>query len=117
LLTLSIANFVPKFHHAVALRAGRPISSETKLTTIVVKDLLVLSGYKAKLNLRQSSDQDRLDPEPGRTPAPRMGPVRFRGIQSIGDSADSSTKIFCTVFHLRNLWKQNVREEFVPARP
>ena len=35
-----------------------------------------------------------LDPEPGRTPAPRMGPVRFRGIHTIRNFANLSTKIF-----------------------
>ena len=29
--------------------------------------------YTAKPDLRHLSDQDRLDPEPGRTPTPRMG--------------------------------------------
>jgi hypothetical protein len=33
--------------------------------------------YTAKPDLRHLSDQDRLDPEPGRTPAPRMGLVRL----------------------------------------
>ena len=33
--------------------------------------------YKAKPDLRHLSDQSRLDPEPGRTPAPRMGLVRL----------------------------------------
>jgi hypothetical protein len=33
--------------------------------------------YTAKPDLGHKSDQSRLDPEPGRTPAPRMGPVRL----------------------------------------
>src|SRR6266436_1970878 len=33
--------------------------------------------YTAKPDLRHLSDQDRLDPEPGRTPTPRMGLVRL----------------------------------------
>ncbi|PYL02713.1 MAG: hypothetical protein DME31_08560 [Verrucomicrobia bacterium] len=70
------------------------MESATKLSKIAV-----LFRYKAKPNPHHhlSTAENWLDPEPGRTPAPRMGPVRFRGIQSIRDSATSSTKI-CRIF-------------------
>src|SRR5438128_5612378 len=69
-----------------------------KSATILSK-ILLSSRYKTKAQPSTIIDQlptaeNWLDPEPGRTPAPRMGPVRFRGIQSIGNSANSSTKIW-----------------------
>jgi hypothetical protein len=48
-----------------------PTKSATKLSKIAAS-----SGTRQNPTLVIQSDQDRLDPEPGRTPAPRMGPVR-----------------------------------------
>jgi hypothetical protein len=64
LLTLLISDFTRR----VCL-----LKSETKLSKIHRSFL----RYTAKPDPRHLSDQDRLDPEPGRTPAPRLEPDRL----------------------------------------
>src|SRR5438128_1698490 len=68
-LALHIPN-LPKNAWLPLPRRRRQIRDQT------VKDPS-LSPVQGKARPRHRSDQSRLDPEPRRTPAPRMGPVRF----------------------------------------
>ena len=73
-----------RIHHAVAKWRRRTSVSCRELKTKLSKIDPFFLRYTAKPDLRHLSDQDRLDPEPGRTPTPRMGLVRLsRNTQDI----------------------------------
>src|SRR5882724_3216584 len=89
-LALHIPN-LPKTPGCHSLGVGG--KSATKLSKI-----LLFLRYKAKSDPRHRSDQSRLDPEPRRTPAPRMGPVRVsRNSQnsSVRAYVNEDPQIFC----------------------
>jgi hypothetical protein len=66
--------------------------STNEIRDHTVKDPHFLQ-YKAKPDLVIKSDQDRLDPELGRTPAVHEGQSAFRGTQNIADRPCQSIEI------------------------
>ncbi len=91
-----------RIHHAVAEWRRRTFRVVSRTQNQTVKDPTVPLWYTAKLDPRRLSDQDRLDPEPGRTPAPRMGPVRFLRKSKhnrLAQFVNQNLKDFCRLNH------------------
>jgi hypothetical protein len=112
LLTLlyHILNPLVGFIHAVAEWRRRTSVSFREFKTKLSKIDPFFLRYTAKPDLRHLSDQDRLDPEPGRTPTPRMGLVRLsRNTQHMRLQPPVKRKPedfyrACTRFHVNSAW-------------